>query len=77
MNVTKLSILAEIDGEWCSIPSEQFENLEITLHILSAASKYNELRAVKLPKEYKIQEFEFKRHSLTNDEPLNPERDVG
>jgi hypothetical protein len=60
MNVTKLSILAEIDGEWCSIPSEQFENLELTLHILSAATIHNKLQAVKLPKEYKIQEFGIK-----------------
>jgi hypothetical protein len=69
MDVTKISIIAEIDGEWCSIPSEQFENLGLTLHILSSVSKYNELRAVKIPKEYKVQEFEFKRQSLTNNVP--------
>lgn len=67
MEVTKISILAEIDGEWCSVPSEQFENLGLTLHILSSVSKYNELRAVKLPKECKVQGFEFKRHNLTSD----------
>jgi len=65
MDVTKISIIAEIDGQWCSIPSEQFENLGLVLHLLSSLSKYNELRAFKIPKEYEVKEFEVKRHSLT------------
>ena len=60
MNITKLSIFAEIDGQVCYIPASQFHSLEFALNMLSSASTEPQLKAVKMPGDYKLQEVDIK-----------------
>lgn len=53
MNVTKLSIFAEIDGVVCHIPSSQFHSINLAISSLQSASKHETLHAIKL-EGYKI-----------------------
>jgi hypothetical protein len=61
MNVTKLSIFAEIDGVVCYIPSSQFPDLEMAIEVLAIISVSDMLKCVKAPDGFKFQEMEIEK----------------